>query len=828
MAGCTAGGASPMNAAMWKIALRTLYRDKGYALINVAGLALAIGCCLILGVYLRSELTYDRHHLNHERIYRVVNEFNINGKKDTFAATSGMLGPMLVEDNADIEASVRFIRGGDERFIRHGDQADYWTNVYTADSNVFEVFSHEILYGDPSTALDDPASVAVSRTFAEAYFGDRDPVGEIISIENGEERRITLVFEDLPANTHLKYNVLFSANQTAFAAPEDLNQRRQRLFNIGVTTYLVMPEDYDVGEFDTVAAEFFERHMKETGDRLNATWRAWVQPLADIHLYSDVPADLPTGNRYYLYGFIAVAVFTLLVAGINYMNLATARAAKRAKEVGMRKILGSSRWALIAQFLAESILLAFIAMLAGVLLVELAVVFTPISDLLGTPISLDFADSPELILLAAGLSLAIGIGAGLYPAFYLSSIMPVSALVGGAKGSPRASRLREALVLVQFTISIAVIACTLLMALQMRYISTVSLGFERENRLTVTLRGVDVIERSDAIRTELLRNSNVLAVSWSASMMGRGFPINVVGLENNDGIIEQSSVLHMGVGPNFLEVMGMQLLEGRAFGEERASEGISAIVVNESLVRGRGWTSVLGKRFEIGPPGPNQQAGTVIGVVKDFNFRSLHNVVEPFAVYRINENFAQVPPPQRPFQQRFLVLSIAGNNVAATMDYIRDTIRQFDAERPFEFEFLDDTMGKLYLSEQRLTTLIGIFAGLCIFIACLGLYGLAAFTTAQRTREIGVRKVFGARTSQIIGLLATRTIVLVLLAAVIASIGSYFAMDAWLAGFAFRTGINPLVFLVAAAAGLAIAYLTVTVQALRAARTHPVHALRYE
>jgi putative ABC transport system permease protein len=584
-----------------------------------------------------------------------------------------------------------------------------------------------------------------------------------------------------------------------------------------------MPENYDPSGFAAVSTAFFERHMAEAGDRLNATWRSWLQPLADIHLYSDVPYDLVTGNRYYLYGFIAVAVFTLLVACINYMNLATAGASKRAKEVGMRKILGSSRRALIAQFLAESVMLALLAMVVGVLLVQLAVAFTPLSDLLGKPISASFTESPELLAWTLGLGLLIGLGAGIYPAFYLSSIMPLSALVGGGKGSARSGRLREALVLVQFTISVAVIACTLLMVSQMRYISGLSLGFERENRLTVTLRGADVIERVDAIRTELLRDPNVLGVSWSNTIMGRGFPINVIGLETNAGVIEPTTLSHMGVGPDFLEVMGMQVLEGRDFAEEIGTDTISAIIVNESLVRNLGWDAALDKQFEFGP-----NRGTVIGVVKDFNFRSIHNDVEPFALYRLIDNFAQLPPPQRPFQQRLLTLNIAGNGVAATLDHIRDTFRQFDSEHPFEFEFLDDTLNELYLSEQRHTTLIGIFAGLCIFIACLGLFGLAAFTTAQRTREIGVRKVLGARTSQIIALLAKRTLVLVLTGAVVASVVAYFVMDAWLSGFAFRAGINPLVFVVAGVAGLAIAYATVAVQSLRAARAHPVHALRYE
>ncbi|HVS23212.1 MAG TPA: FtsX-like permease family protein, partial [Gammaproteobacteria bacterium] len=493
-----------MSSTMWKIALRTLARDKTYALINVAGLALAIGCCLILGVYLRSELTYDHSHENYQRIFRVANEFEINGKTDRFAVSSPMLGAMLKDENADVQAYVRFQGGGSNRnFLQHGDVGYYWGDTYVADPSVFQVFTHKILYGDPKTALDAPTSIAISHSLARRYFGERNPLGETLT-SDGNDAQVSLVFEDLPENTHLRYDALFSSNIALFSTPDDINRRRQGLFNVGVYTYLLMRPGYDPAQWGEVSSAFFERNMTEIGGRINAKWRSWLQPLTDIHLYSDLAADRPTGNRYYLYGFIAVAVFTLLVACINYMNLATARAAKRAKEVGMRKILGSSRGALIVQFLAESLLLAVVAVLLGVLLVKLAVAFTPISQLLGKPISLSFTEMPELYLWLVGLALLVGIGAGLYPAFYLSAAVPVTALVGGSNGGGRSSGMREGLVFVQFLISVTVIASTLVMGAQMRYISSMSLGFERENRVNVTLRGSDTILSADAIKTQLM------------------------------------------------------------------------------------------------------------------------------------------------------------------------------------------------------------------------------------------------------------------------------------------------------------------------------------
>jgi putative ABC transport system permease protein len=826
-----------MNSTMWKIALRTLARDKIYALINVTGLAIAIACCLVLGIYLRSELTYDQSHENYQRIFRVVNEFEINGKLDRFPQTSPALGPMLKDENADVQAYVRFLGGGGGRnFLTHGADGYYWRDTYVADTNVFEVFTHKILYGDPKTALDSPTSIAISRSVARRYFGDRNPIGETLA-SDGNPAQVTLVFEDLPENTHFRYDALFSANLGMMSTPDDINMRRQRLYGVGVTTYLLMRPGYDAAQWGEVSNAFFERNMKEVGDRINAKWRSWLQPLPDIHLYSDLPNDLPTGNRYYLYGFIAVAVFTLLVACINYMNLATARAAKRAKEVGMRKILGSNRRALIVQFLAESMLLAVVAVLLGLLLVKLAVAFTPIDELFGKTMSLSFTETPQIYLWLVGLALLVGIGAGLYPAFYLSAAVPVTALVGGAKGGGRSSGLREGLVFVQFLISVAVIACTLVMGAQMRHISSMSLGFERENRVNVTPRGADTILAGDAIRTELLTNPNVLGVSWVTAPMGGRFGINAIGLETNPGTIEMTTVSHMGVGPDFIDVMGLNLVAGRGPSDEVASAAaanpgppaarIREIVVNEALVRALHWEEAVGKQFELGQ-GPAAAKGTVIGVVKDFNFRSVHEGVAPFAIYRQVEDFSRMPPALRMHEERTMVLNIAGSDVRATLAFVGDTMRKFDPLHPFEFEFVDDSLERLYIADERLTRLIAIFAGLCIFIACLGLFGLASFMAAQRTREIGVRKVFGARTGQIIALLAHRIVYLVLGAAAVASVLSYLLMKAWLQNFAFRTGINPLIFVGAALAGLSIAYVTVALQSMRVARAHPVNSLRYE
>jgi len=802
-----------------KVTLRNLYREKIYAIINISGLSLAIACCLILGLYLRSELTYDRHHTKYKQIFRVVNEFNINSKLDSFAVTSQSLGPLLAGDNPEIKDFVRFRVTGEERLFRHKDDTFYWDNIYFADDNIFNIFTHNVIYGDPKTALVDPTSVAVCESFANKYFGDTNPIGETIS-DDVATYKITLVFADLPENSHLKYDVLLSYN--SMPDQDDATVRRQLLFLVSDYTYLLMPEDYDARDFKEISDSFYERHMAQIGKAINSTWRCWLQPLAGIHLNSDVGYDEPTGNKLYIYGFTAVAIFILLVACINYMNLATARAAKRAKEVGMRKILGSGRMRLMAQFLGEAIFFSLIALVFGIFLVELALNLTPINNLLHKPLVLDLVNEPGLLGWMLAFGLVIGLMSGIYPALYLSSILPLSALVSGIRAGKGNIRFRQILVLIQFIITVSVIACTLLMALQMLYVSRKRLGFDKENRVIITLRGADLIEKMPTIRKELIKNSGILGISTSSHMIGKDTPINVAMIDNSDAVLEETSIKHIMVGDEFLEVMGMQLSEGRDFTKKLLTDVGNTFVVNETMVKKMGWDEPLGKRIQLG-----MSSGRVIGVVKDFHFASLHNKVEPFALHRFFDT-QNIPVQQRPRMQRLLILNIAGEEISRTLSFLEEKFAEFDPKHPFKFEFLDDSLDQLYLSEQRLMKLIGIFAAVCIFISCMGLFGLAAFTTEQRSKEIAIRKVVGASTWQIITMLSKNILLLVLGGAVIASLVSYYAMDEWLTGFAYRTDIAPWVFLLSALVAAGVAFITVALQSFKTAQTNPVNALRYE
>jgi len=388
-----------------KATLRTLYREKAYALINLCGLSLAIACCLILGLYLRSELTYDRHHARHKEIYRVVNEFTTNGTPTNFAYTSIALGPLLKQNYPDVKDYVRLRPASDQKvLITIEGKKLFWEKIYYCDANIFEIFTHRFIYGDLKSALKDPSSAAVSESFARKYFGDANPIGKTIQADLAPtvSRKITAVFRDLPENTHLKYNALFRDPGTVSYVPSP-----RQLQSIGYYTYLVLTEGYNIGAFKDVSDSFYKRFMSELGRTANIKWRAWVQPLADIHLNSDVGYDLPTGNKYYVFGFSAVGLFILLVACINYVNLAMARGAKRAKEIGMRKILGISRIHLVFRFLCESVFFSMIAMIVGIALVELVLKLMPIDMLFGRPLELDLLNEPLLLAWMLGLGLVV-------------------------------------------------------------------------------------------------------------------------------------------------------------------------------------------------------------------------------------------------------------------------------------------------------------------------------------------------------------------------------------------------------------------------------------
>jgi putative ABC transport system permease protein len=810
------------------IALRRLTRERTYVLINIFSLALGIASFMILALYLRSELTYDRHQVNRDRIYRIVPRFHpaANANETSFAVSQIGIGPLLTQDYPQLGKFVRFQRTGAQAggvSYKYEDKSRYWTDVFLADPTVFEIFTHKILYGDPKTALDSPTSIALSRTMARYYFGDANPIGKNILSPTGAPSKVTLVFEDLPENSHLRYDALIS-----FALMDQINPNLQKnlsntLWNVGVFTYLMVPPGFDPKQFDTLAQRFFDARMATFGKQIKTTYRMSFQPLTSIHFGEKLDGDLPTGNIFYVYGFAAVAVFILFIACINYMNLATARAAKRAKEIGVRKVMGATESQLVGQFLGESAIFTAIALVLAFGLVELALGLTSIGTLMGKEHLLGAFREPLVIGGVVVLGVVVALLAGLYPSFYLSTISPLAALTHQRRSWRAGLSMRQVLVFAQLVISIAVIACTMLMNDQMRYVHNLPLGFDKENRLLVTLRTFDVVKNLTTIKSELRRLPNVLEVSNIGIPPGTGSLQNLIPLETNEGTFEPTGVDMVPVGMNFASAFNVPVVAGRAFDESIATDGREAILVNESLVKKMGWTQPIGKRVQAGP-----MTIKVVGVVKDFHYASLHNVVGPLVLRPIPDQTGPVPEALKNYTSMNIVIALTGVNLRQTIGAVEKIIRKFDPRTDFAPDFLDDRLNKQYRSENDLMKLTGIFAMICIFISVMGLFGLTAFTTEERTREIGIRKVLGASEGQIIGMLSKPLLVLIVIAAVPAIFASYKAISTWLERFVYHTSISALTFVVATVLVTIVALLTVALQSRKTAQSEPVEALRYE
>lgn len=808
-----------------KMVYRNLRREVSYSVINISGLSFGIACCLILALYLKSELTYDQHFLKHEQIYRVANRLNSGENSNLFARTSYALGPLLSSEAPQIESYVRFsMNNRGYTVFEYGETSLRWDDVAMTDANVFDVFSHDIIFGNPETALTQPKTMAISQSFAKAYFGNENPIGKTIKGELSDFM-VTLVFADLPDNTHLKYDALITYQEMSADRYQPVNDQGARFslwYRRSDYTYVVMPTGYDPGSFDGISEQFFDKYMADHPDRYNSTVDFLLEPLDEIHLNSQAQRDRPHGNRFYIAGFTGIAIFVLLVACINYMNLSTARFSKRSKSIAIPKVLGAHRRQLIIQLLTESLVFVFLALLISLGLTWLLINFTSLNSLFGKSLPFDVLLQPETLAILLTGALFMGVLAGIYPALALSRVSLTKAV------KTKNSGLRQGLVFVQFLVSICVISCTLLMYYQMKYVHEKSLGFEKENKLVVTVKGAPSIQKLPVFINTLEQHSNVLNTTISLSHLGRSTSFEQAEIENEEGVFISHSYNWFYIDEDFIHTMGIELLAGRNFDKTIPTDANHAILVNETLVRKMGWKEPLGKRlrYEAG-----EDASYVVGVLKDFHFQGLQHEVESMIFWLpLADDFTASywTPTNRRLASRLLTVNITGDNVQETLAFIEKEWEAFDSDHPFEFQFLDDSLDKQYDADIKQMTLIGIFGGLCIFISCLGLFGLTAFTIEQRTKEIGIRKTLGANSWQIITLLFRNTFVIVVISAVVASLLSYGIMREWLEGFHYKDDINVFAFVLAALGSFVTAFVTMSTQSYKTAQANPVKALRHE
>ncbi len=800
-----------------KFFIRVFLKDKFFSLLNILGLALGIAVSIILLLILQHDLNFDKHYANHERIYRVGGHLQATGVDFRGARSARELGEILQAEFPEVQAFTRANSWNHVlvKYDRNGEDVAYYEDdIMRTDSTYFHVFKHKFIAGDEKTCLNLVNNVVITESTSKRYFGNEDPIEKSLIID-GANWKVTAVIEDLPANTHLKFDILLSGlSRTREWVLENGGQIKSEAFwNPDVFLYLLMPENYRTQNFYDKFPAIVVKYYKSFGDQVGGKYDPILQPLADIHFNSDLDSDEPVGNIAYLYAFTAIGIFIMVLACINYMNLSTAKSSKRATEIAMKKTLGSGRTSLVFSFLGESMFLSFISLVVAVGIVQIVVNLSSFNELIGRNLSADYLENPLLLFGSVAIASGIGLLSGLYPAFLLPSIPTIMALKGSFKNRQSGLALRRVLITTQFAISIFVVVCTFFMQDQIDFMRKQDLGFNKENILVLPIQDTLVQNQIVSIKNELLQNPSISSATTSYNVMGMGIGRPVMWAEGETGMKQQSFSL-IAVGEDYFKTMGINILKGRDFQSGPNADIDNIFICNQAAARLMGWgDDAVGKKVKWFH---GETDGQVIAMVKDFNFSSLHNPIEPLLIIK----------PQK--EGGFLHLKISGENIPDTMDYIRKKWAGYDPNHPFEYFFLDDRFDEQYRADEIQYKLLSNLSFICIFISLLGLLGLSAFAAAQRTKEIGIRKVHGASTPRIIYLLYKDIMYLVIIAAVLVIAPAYYVIDQWMENFAYRTPINYSTFFLVAVMALVFAFLTVAFHSLKTARTNPVESLKYE
>ncbi|HEX6194188.1 MAG TPA: ABC transporter permease [Chitinophagaceae bacterium] len=803
-----------------KIAWRNLVKHKTFSVINIAGLAIGLGCFVLIALYVADELSYDRFNEKANRIYRVNSDILFGGTEQRLAVSSDMMGATLKKDYPDVEQYVRFYTSNGAKRIKKGDVFITEENVANADSTLFDVFTLPVIAGDPNTALDEPNTVVMNETMAKKYFGTTDVLGKTIETTENESTlyKVTAVMKDIPANSHFNFDFIFSMDNVEYGWGNYLSQNFQ--------TYILTRGKADPALWKTRFTEVIQRYImpqakqfmdissieefEKAGNKLEFS----LIPLTDIHLHSDRRVEMGVnGDIKYVYIFSAVAIFILLIACINFMNLSTARSSGRAREVGIRKVLGTERSNLIRQFLTESTLTAIIALLLAIAIAWLLLPY--FNTLSGKSLSFQQLANSWLLPFLVLLPLVVGVVAGSYPAFFLSSFQPIHVLKGKLNTGVKRSRLRSALVIFQFTISIFLIVGTIVVFNQLNYIRNKKLGFNKEQVLVINGTGV-LRENGNAFMNEVLNIKGVTSGTYS------GF-LPVASSSRNDNTFSKEAVMNSengfnsqvwAVDENYIGTLGMEIIKGRNFSKDFISDS-SAVIINETTAKNLGYADPIGKKIYNNDGSGQTITYNIIGVVKNFNFESMREDIGPLVLALGRSRWSTA-------------FRISTADISGLIAKIEKTWKGMVPSMPFSYRFLDDAFDEMYRAEQRMGKVALSFAILAILIACLGLFGLATYIAEQRTKEIGVRKVLGASVGNIVSMLSKDFVKLVIISAAVAFPLSWWFMYKWLQDFAYRVDIGWWVFAAAAGLAMLIALLTVSFQAIKAAIANPVKSLRTE
>lgn len=798
-----------------KIAFRNIARQKFFALLNVTGLAIGIVCCLLILAYVNEEFSYDNFHPNKEDIYRVALDRKFPDNAFVYARTPMPMGQAMVNDLPSVQSYTRIYAAFNELTFQVEDTYFDERNVMAVDSTFFDFFQVEFKEGDRATALDMPNSLIITEAMAIKYFGNEPAIGKQLTIQNVGEMLVRGVVKPMPVNSHFHFDFLFSLSSMP-------NLYRNDFWGSYIAhTYIKLEPGADPKSIEASMRDITKTYMEpQVQNILRIDWEQYeaagndhnyfLQPLESIHLNSNFQWEIePNGNKTVVYLFLAISVFILLIACINFINLTTARAANRAREVGMRKVLGALKNQLIGQFLVESIIMCLMATMLATVLATLILPF--FNELAGKSFQTETLLTLEVVVGLVVFSIGLGVLAGLYPAFVLSAYKPVTVLKGRASSGAKNSWLRNTLVILQFGISIILVIGTLVIYQQIEYMNSKPLGFDKEQLVIIERVGM-LRQEAETFKNMLLENPNINTVSGANTFPGRqisgGTFMDVQGNASDRYLIP-----NLRGDYDLIETMGLEVVAGRAFDEQIVTD-TTAIIINEAAARTFGWADPIGKQLQpINGPIYN-----VIGMVKDFHFESLHQDIGPLALFASDiQRGAGI-----------MVAKISNQNVAATLKSIEGTWDNFIQQRPVQFTFVDQEFGALYEAEVRSGKLFSAFAMLAIVIACLGAFGLAAFLASQRKKEIGIRKVLGASVTSIVGLLSNEFVKLILIANVVAWPIAYFLMQEWLSNFAYAVGVNLWYFTLAAVVSVLIALLTVSFHSIRAALNNPSETLHAE
>lgn len=791
-----------------------MMRSKLYTLINIFCLTVGISGAIIIALYLNHELSYDRHHEHHESVFRLEGNYHVGGSDQHLAITAFPLGPALKEDFSEIREYARIFTI-DELLVRIGDREFMEQDFVFTDSTLFEVFTHPFIYGGPQGALSEPNTAVLTRSVSQKYFGDEDPVGKTIEA-NQNTYMVTGVVEDVPDNAHIRFDGLLAIHSANNAFAYSLDPRL--FWNINMNyTYVrlhegALPESI-LGNMEA----FNEKYIDPVGGQIGATMELIFTPLRDTH-FKRVQMAPATGSKTTLMIFLVVAVFLVVIAAVNYTNLATARASKRAREIGLRKVSGATRQQMVTQFLSESILVAAISLLISLLVVE---VFLPgFNALAGKHFKLVHLLHGSLWLQVLMITLVTGLVSGMYPAFFLSRMKPTDIMKANLPNKGSSSRLRKALVVFQFFISVILIAGTITVERQLAFVQNKDMGFRVENRMVVTFTARETRDRIEAIENVIRQNPNVTGTTKSLHVPGMGANLNAVRVQSGEEMAD-ATISSNFVDPSFLDVLGIELQEGRNFDREMRADANMSVLVNEAAVRMYGWhEEPLGKMIQWNwdENGVPQTSLRVVGVMKDFNFLTLENPIEPLMLV--------IPESHLTF--RHIIVEYLPGTEAELIPFLEETARSYEPARIPSIHPLSHGYRNQFESEEKLGKIFRIFALVCLLISFLGLFGLSSFTTEQRKKEIGVRKVLGSSGWSILAMFYKEFSILVLIASLLAAPVAWLLMNRWLQDFVYRIPMNAGPILLATVLALVTAILTVSYHTLMAGRMNPVDAIRAE